>query len=118
LFKRGRTLAYVHNFARWREYRVEAEIDLAAGPHTLAFHFTMTTAAGGEGALLVDGAEIARAEFKRVTPNRYSLTGVGLWCGRGGNLEVCDDYAGTFPWAGSLHQVVVEVRGTTRADAE
>ena len=26
-FKRGSTLAYVHNFARWREYRVDADVD-------------------------------------------------------------------------------------------
>ena len=65
--------------------------------------FTKTTATGGEGELLVDGAVVAtRASSKRVTPIRFSLTGVGLWCGRGGNLAVCDDYAGPFPWTGTL----------------
>jgi arylsulfatase A-like enzyme len=116
-FKGGSTLSYVHNFARWREYRVDAEVALAPGPHTLQFRFTSTSARGGDGELLVDGAVVARAEFKRVTPIRFSLTGVGLWCGRGGNLEVCDDYTGRFPWQGVLHRVVVEVEGPPDVDA-
>jgi hypothetical protein len=60
---------------------------------------------------------VARAELKRVTPIRFSLTGVGLWCGRGGNLAVCDDYEGPFPWSGTLHRVVVEVDGPAGIDA-
>jgi arylsulfatase len=116
-FKCGRTLSYVHNFSRWRVYRLDAEIDLGAGPHTLAFGFTKTSAAGGEATLAVDGVQVARAEFARVTPIRYSLTGVGLWCGRGGNLAVCDDYRGPFPWSGRLHRVVVDLRGAADRDA-
>ena len=47
---------------------------------------------------------------------RFSITGVGLWCGRGGNLPVCDDYDGPFPWTGSLERVVVSVAGTPYVD--
>jgi arylsulfatase len=68
--------------------------------------------------LLVDGVELAHAPLKRVTPIRYSLTGVGLWCGRGGNLSVCPDYDGPFPWTGTLHRVVVRVAGPPHLDAE
>ena len=59
----------------------------------------------------------ATREFKRVTPIRFSLTGAGLWCGRGGNLAVCDDYTGPFPWTGALQRVVVEVEGPPHVDA-
>ncbi len=45
------------------------------------------------------------------------ITGVGLWCGRGGNLPVCDDYTGPFPWTGTLARVVVRVIGTPHVDA-
>jgi arylsulfatase len=117
-FKRGATLSYVHNFARWRQYRVDADIALAPGPHTVAFRFTKTTATGGDGELIVDGEVVARSEIRRVTPIRYSLTGAGLWCGRGGDLAVCDDYRGPFPWSGTLHRVVVEVAGPAPVDAE
>ena len=109
-FKRGSTLSYVHNFARWREYRVDAEVTLAPGPHSLQFRYASTSARGGDGELLVDGAVVGHAAFKRVTPIRFSLTGAGLWCGRGGNLEVCDDYTGPSPGRVRL-PVVVEVEG-------
>jgi len=116
-FKRGRTLSYVHNYAHWRQYRLDADVDLAPGRHELAFRFTKTTATGGEGTLLVDGVAVQRGDMKRVTPIRYSLTGAGLWCGRGGNLAVCDDYTGPFPWSGLLHRVEVSVDGAPHIDA-
>jgi arylsulfatase len=116
-FKRGGRLSYVHNYARWRQYRVDGDVALAPGPHTLTFRFVKAPGPGGEGELLVDGAPVARAEFRRVTPIKFSLTGVGLWCGRGGNLAVCDDYEGAFPWNGTLRRVVVEVEGPPHVDA-
>jgi arylsulfatase A-like enzyme len=117
-FKRGRVLSYVHNYSGWRRYRADAEVDLDAGPHTLGLRFTKTTATGGDAALVVDGAVVATEAIKRVTPIRYSLTGAGLWCGRGGNLAVCEDYTGSFPWRGTLHRVVVEVEGPAPRDAD
>ena len=51
-----------------------------------------------------------------MTPIRFSVTGVGLWCGRGGNLAVTDDYEGPFPWTGTLYRVVVEVDGPAPVD--
>jgi arylsulfatase A-like enzyme len=116
--KVGSTLSYVHNYARWRQYRVDADVVLDAGPHTLGFRFTKTTATGGDGELTVDGTVVARAELRRMTPIRYSLTGAGLWCGRGSNLAVCDDYSGPFPWSGTLRRVVVDVMGRSHVDAE
>jgi arylsulfatase len=116
-FKRGSRLSYVHNYARWRQYRVDADVSLEPGPHRLTFRFVKTAGPGGDGELLVDGAAVARAEFRRVTPIKFSLTGTGLWCGRGGNLAVCDDYEGPFPWTGTLRRVVVEVAGRPHVDA-
>ncbi len=116
-FKQGSTLAYVHNYAHWREYRVVADVTLGPGAHSLTFRFTKSTATGGDGELLVDGAVVATAQLKRVTPIRFSLTGAGLWCGRGGHLAVCDDYTGPFPWTGVLRRVTVEVEGPPHIDA-
>src|SRR5262249_24296211 len=117
LFKRGNTLTYVHNYAHWREYRLSAAVVLDPGPHTLGFRFRQTTATGGVGALVCDGGVRQRAGFARVTPIRFSLTGAGLWCGRGGNLAVCDDYEGPFPWSGTLDRVVIQVAGLPHIDA-
>jgi arylsulfatase A-like enzyme len=117
LFKRDDTLTYVHNYAHWREYRLSARVALASGPHTVGFRFRKTTATGGVGELVLDGEVLERAELARVTPIRFSLTGAGLWCGRGGNIAVCDDYEGQFPWTGALDRVVIQVAGLPHHDA-
>jgi hypothetical protein len=80
--------------------------------------FSAAATTGGEVELLVDGASVARGPIRRTTPIRFSLTGHGLWCGRGGNLAVCDDYAGPFPWAGTLRRVTVDVSGRPAIDPE
>jgi hypothetical protein len=67
---------------------------------------------------VLDGEVLERAELARVTPIRFSLTGAGLWCGRGGNLAVCDDYAGPFPWTGTLDRVVIQVAGLPHVDKD
>ena len=74
--------------------------------------------ATGTGALLLDGKLLGEAPIKRFTPVRFSITGVGLWCGRGGNLAVADDYEGPFPLTGALDRVVVDVTGPPHVDAE
>ncbi|GIU88305.1 MAG: arylsulfatase [Acidimicrobiia bacterium] len=118
LFVRGGTLSYVHNLASWRTYRVDGPCTLGPGPHTIEFRFHRTGEHRGVGVLVVDGTEVGRGELKRTTPIRFSLTGVGLWCGRGGNLAVCDDYEGPFPWTGTLRRVEVEVDGPAHRDPE
>lgn len=114
---RGR-LVYVHNLATWREYRVEAPLTLTPGSHTLEFRFSKTAEHRGTGELRVDGAVVADGEIKRFTPSRFSIQGVGLWCGRGGNLAVCDDYEGPFPFTGRIDRVEVSVTGPPFVDPE
>ena len=114
---RDGVLSYVHNLAGWRTYRVDAAIARPADAHTLGFRFTRTEGQGGRGELLVDNEVVGTADIKRVTPIRYSLTGVGFWCGRGGNLAVCDAYEGPFPYTGRLDRVEISVRGPEHIDA-
>ncbi|MET1000906.1 MAG: arylsulfatase [Acidimicrobiia bacterium] len=118
LFVRDGRVSYVHNLAGYREYRVDAPIALGPGTHTVEFRFTKTGEHRGTGILAVDEEVLAEGEIRRTTPMRFSITGVGLWCGRGGNLPVCDDYTGPFPWTGTLARVVVRVIGTPHVDAE
>ncbi|MGQ0826287.1 MAG: arylsulfatase [Actinomycetota bacterium] len=117
-FVRDDVVSYVHNVAGWRIYRVDAPLQLSPGHHVLAFRFTRAAGYGGQGELLVDDAVVARADIKRMTPIRFSLTGVGLWCGRGGNLAVCDDYEGPFPYSGALDRVEIALDGPEHVDAE
>ncbi|GIU89894.1 MAG: arylsulfatase [Acidimicrobiia bacterium] len=118
LFVRDGRVSYVHDVAAWKQYRVDGECRLGPGPHTITFRFEKTGEHRGTGVLLVDGVEVGRGGIELTTPMRYSITGVGLWCGRGGNLAVCDDYEGPFAWTGTLRRVEVDVRGAPFVDPE
>ena len=117
-FVRDGRLVYVHNFASYREYRIEGPIELAPGPHTLTFTFRKTAEHRGIGTVAVDGTVVGSGEIKRFTPMRFSIMGVGLYCGRGNNLAVCDDYTGPFPFTATLHRVEVSVEGPPFVDRE
>jgi arylsulfatase len=113
-FKRGSTLSYVHNFARWRS-TASTPTSRSPGPHSLQFRYASTSARRRRRAAR-GRRRRRRAAFKRVTPIRFSLTGAGLWCGAAATSR-CDDYTGPFPWSGELHRVVVEVAGPPEVDA-
>ena len=110
-------LRYVHNFVGLEEHRVVSTVELTPGAHSLTFRFARTGEHRGDATLLIDGAVVAEAEIPRFTPTRFSLTGAGLTCGRGGALAVTDDYSGRFPFTGVLEHVVIEVDGPPYCDA-
>ncbi|HEY7135708.1 MAG TPA: sulfatase-like hydrolase/transferase [Acidimicrobiia bacterium] len=112
-------LRYVHNLSGREQHRVEADTALTPGRHRLELRFAKTGEHRGTATLLVDGAPVASGEIPRFTPNRFSLTGAGLTCGRSGPLPVTDDYAPPFAFTGTIHGgVVVEVDGEPYVDPE
>jgi arylsulfatase A-like enzyme len=117
-FIKEERLYYVHNYVGLEETAISADCSLTQGPHTLGFAFSKTGEHRGVGALLVDGAEIARGEIAHFTPVRFSLHGAGLSCGRDIGLPVSVAYDHDFPFSGRLEQVVVEVDGLAVTDAE
>lgn len=104
-------LRYVHNYVGLEEHRVHSDVAVAPGPHVLAFRYEKTGEHRGRGTLLVDGEVVGEGEIPVFTPLRFSLSGAGLTCGYGDGLPVCRDHAGTFPFTGRIHRVVVEVEG-------
>jgi arylsulfatase len=119
LFLTDGRLRYVHNLSGREQHRVEAGTPLTPGRHRLEFRFDKTGEHRGTGTLLVDGAPVASGELPRFTPNRFSLTGAGLTCGKSGPLPVTDDYAPPFAFTGTIHGgVVVEVDGEPYVDPE
>jgi arylsulfatase len=108
-------LAYVHNLAGWREYRVEAPLPhLAPGPHRLEFRYTP-----GRGELLVDGAVIGEGPIKRFAWSRYSLTGHGLTVGYASGIPPADrDYVAPFPCTAALDHVEIVLLEPPVVDAE
>jgi len=113
-------LCYVHNLSGWREYRVEGAVGdrLTPGPHTLAFAFTPAhDGVTHQGALLVDGEEIARDDITRVTWSRFSITGAGLTVGWACDFSPADrDYRGPFRFTAHLHHVTIDVDGPAHLD--
>jgi arylsulfatase len=118
LYLKERRLRYVHNFVGLEEHRIQSDLEVAPGAHVLEFRFTRTGEHRGTGRLLVDDRIVGEGEIPRFTPTRFSLTGAGLTCGRGGGLAVTDDYAGPFAFTGRIHRVVVEVEGSAFLDPE
>jgi arylsulfatase A-like enzyme len=118
LYVHERRLHYVHNFVGLEVHRIAAPDPLAPGLRTLSFHFEKTAEHQGNGILLVDGKQVARGEIPRFTPTRFSITGHGLTCGRGGALALVDDFSGSHPFAGRLIRVVIDVDGAPYIDPE
>jgi arylsulfatase A-like enzyme len=117
-FIKDTQLHYVHNYVGLEETDICADLSLTPGPHTLGFAFTKTGEHRGVGALLVDGAEVARGEIAHFTPVRFSLHGAGLSCGRDIGLPVSAAYDHDFPFSARLEHVVIEVDGQAVTDAE
>lgn len=102
-------LVYVHNRSGRHEDRIAAAIDLEPGPHRLGFRFTKREGWAGDGALLVDGEEVATGHIRQFTWNRFSLVDAGLTVGYAAGIPVTQAFAGPFRWSGALEQVLIDV---------
>lgn len=114
----GGLFSYVHNVSGYREYRLDASIDLEPGEHTLGFRFERSADFAGRATLVVDGRDVAGADFAGLTLNRYSITGDGLTVGYALGIPPCDDYTAPFRFTAGLRQVVVDVRGAPYTDPD
>lgn len=109
-------LSYAHNYVGERIFRVQAADPLPAGRHSLRCEFERTgepSIREGKGApgtvrLFVDDDEVAHGDIPVTVPIMIGLGG-GLACGRAAPSPVTGDYAGAFPFTGTLTQVTVEV---------
>ena len=117
---RAGELVYVHNLSGWREYRVAAPLPpLGPGRHRLAFRFTPGNGGSHRGELLVDDAVIGTGQIKRISWNRYSLTGHGLTAGYAAGLPPCDrEYDAPFTFGPALERVEIDVAGPSFLDIE
>jgi len=107
-FVQDERLHYVHNLAGLRTYRVDATAPISPGPHVFTFAFEKTPGPGGIGRLYVDDELVGEGELKRFTPVAF---GSDLHCGRDPVIPCTDDYRQPFAFTGTLHRVIVDVRG-------
>jgi arylsulfatase len=117
LFMLNDRLHYVHNYCGLEIYRVTSSGPIPPGDHELAFAFQRTGEHQGVGRLSVDGAAAGEVTIPRFIPTRFSITGEGLCCGYDIGLPVCNDYRPPFRFTGTIHRVVVDVRGDAHHDA-
>ncbi len=96
-------LSYVHNFARWREYRVDADDHARArSAHRSASGSPRPATRRRRATLLVDGAVVGAAPSSSgSTPIRFSLTGVGPVVRPRRQPRGARRLQGPFPWTGA-----------------
>ena len=114
LYVQDRRLRYAYNFLGQARHRIESNIELAPGPHELAYSFEKTGAqpfgAGGIGRLYIDGTLVGEGAIPRTVPFMFAL-GEGLQCGRDDGNPVTEDYRCPFAFTGTLERVVVDLSG-------
>ncbi len=109
-------LRYVHNLYGKSLDVLTADVAIGAGSHTVGFRYEKADDEGGRGELLVDGAVVGTGVVPRFTPTRYNNTGAGLSCGYELGPPVGEGYEAPFRFAGTIHEVVVEVTGEPPRD--
>lgn len=97
-------------------FRFTAPAALAPGRHALVAEYQWART-GRTLHLFVDGTAVAEGPLPRRLPMRWQIGGAGLLIGRDRGFPVCDDYQPPFPFAGTIHRVVIEVPALAPPDA-
>jgi len=114
LFIKDSTLHFVYN-ALGKIQRASAPLTLTPGRHVIGARFDRTDNTG-ELSIFVDGRDIASVHIPVIMRILGSM-GMDLGCDR--LSPVAPDYAGPFPFTGTLHRVHFEVRSKmTKVDTE
>jgi arylsulfatase A-like enzyme len=108
LHVRDGRLHYVHNLFGRERHTVDSDVPLTPGRHRLGFDY-ISTGAGGEGSLLIDGEVVGTGPIAEFTPVRFNIHGAGLSCGYELGPAVGTGYEAPFTFTGTLHSVTVTV---------
>lgn len=119
IFRDGRP-AFHYNMLNIAHFDIAAPDALSAGRHTVEFDFQYAGGGfgkGGEGALRVDGKQVAQGRIGATIPLRFSLDetfDVGEDTGTG----VSEDYDVPFPFSGRIEKLVVHIEAPKLGGAE
>jgi len=124
LFVKDARLHYVHNYVGRALYRVASTAAVPTGSHQLRFEFEPTGAMDlmqGKGApgtfqLYIDGTLVGQEDVPVTTPVAFNPG--ALTCGANPGSTITTDYAGAFPFTGTLHRVTVDLSGDLIKDDE
>jgi arylsulfatase len=94
---------------------IESDIEVPAGSAELAVQLRRGNGMAGSAALLIDGAECARAELPLYM---RMISSVGSSIGRDHGSAVSSRYEGPFEFSGTLHEVVIQLSPERMAAAQ
>lgn len=124
LFIKDRRVHYVFNWVGTHLQRVDADRELAPGPHVISVDFAadgpsedpLMPGARGTATLLVDGEPVGRGEIV-TQPGYFCAVGDGITVGRDDASPVAPDYPAPFRFTGgTIDKVVVDVSGQRYSD--
>ncbi len=118
LYCDGDSVTWHLNVATRRHTTVTGPAALGAGRHTVELYYTKIAELQGEAALLVDGNQVASGDVGFTIATRVSMTGAGLFIGRGDAYPVCDRPAAGATFTGSIDTVVFSVEGAAHVDPD
>jgi arylsulfatase len=124
LFLQHGKLHYVHNYVALEYFRVASNDPIPSGSHALRFEFEPTgdlDLRNGKGApgrlqLYVDGTLVGERDAPYTTPAIFNPG--ALACGANPGSPIIPDYAGPFPFSGTIQQVTIDVSGELVEDSE
>jgi arylsulfatase len=124
LFLQHGKLHYVHNYVAREYFRVASNDPIPSGSHALRFEFEPTgdlDLRNGKGApgrlqLYVDGTLVGETDAPYTTPAIFNPG--ALACGANPGSPIIPDYAGPFPFSGTIQQVTIDVSGEHVEDSE
>ncbi len=111
-------LRYDHNVAGHTHHTVVADQPIGPGDHVLAFSYINTGWGAATVELSIDGAPQATADLAPVLTMRTSITGHGLTIGHATGLPVTDAFAAPFAYAGTIHEIAVDLDGPPHIDPD
>jgi arylsulfatase len=116
LFVQDGLVRYASNFAGVETVTLESEVTIGSGPHAVAVALSPIEGLAMRAELTVDGIVVAAGDIARTAPYRFALAGEGLCCGYDDGTPVSDSYESPYEFTGTIHEVVIDVGGTTVAD--
>lgn len=100
-------LKHQYNYSEWETNNLVSDQPVPQGRHSLAYDFVADGKGGGTGTLLIDGTPVGSSAVRKIWPLK-AVQGA-LTCGHEVGKEVSGDYTAPFEFAGTIHEVRVEL---------
>jgi arylsulfatase len=117
-------LHYVSNYLKIQEYGVASEARIPPGTHELSVQFVPREKSlkpdwfGGDVTIAIDGEPVGELKDIKMAAQYSTMTGYGLLIGRNTGTPVSHLYETSFPFAGNLKKVTIQVDPQPQVQAQ